>query len=173
MLFERSSALRQIGRAVASIAIVAALAGCQARPLYSSAGGVPVKMAAIKINPLGDRVGQEVRNRLVFLTGGGAGEPTLAEYQLQLSVTSTRANILDDEIAAAVLPGRVTVSATYALTRIKDGQVLKSATRSSTALLDLSNQEFAKLRAYRDAENRAANEVAEFVRADLAMALSK
>ena len=75
MLFERSSALRQIGRAVASIAIVAALAGCQARPLYSSAGGVPVKMAAIKINPLGDRVGQEVRNRLVFLTGGGAGEP--------------------------------------------------------------------------------------------------
>lgn len=173
MLFERSSALRHLGRAVASIAIVAALAGCQARPLYSSASGVPSKMASIKINQLGDRVGQEVRNRLIFLTGGGAGEPAVAEYQLQLSVGSNRADILDDEIAAAVLPGRVTVSATYALTRLKDGQILKSATRSSTALVDLSNQEFAKLRAYRDAENRAANEVAEFVRADLATALSK
>lgn len=174
MLFERSPVLRQLGRAVISLSMVAALAGCQVRPLYSSSSAVPAKIAAIKINPVTDRIGQEVRNKLIFLTTGGAGEPAKADYQLALSVSSTRADILDDEIATnAPLPSRVTVTAAYTLTRLSDGQVIRSAKRSSTSLLDLSRQEFAKLRAYRDAENRAADEVAEFVRADLAAALSR
>lgn len=173
MLFERSPVLRHLGRAVLSICMVAALAGCQVRPLYSSDSAVPAKIAAIKIDPVKDRIGQEVRNRLIFLTTGGAGEPAKADYHLALSVGSTRSDILDDEIATnAPLPSRVTVTANYVLTRLSDGQIIRAGKRSSTSLLDLSRQEFAKLRAYRDAENRAANEVAEFVRADLASALA-
>lgn len=174
MLFERSSAFRRISAAVLTIGLMSALASCQVRPLYSADSVAPARLAAIKISPAGSRVGQQVRNRLIFLTSGGAGEPTKADYALQLSVGSSAADIIDDELAVAgPLPSRMTVSATYVLTRLSDGRVLKSATRSATSLLDLSLQEFAKLRAYRDAENRAANEVAEFVRADLATVLSK
>ena len=70
-------------------------------------------------------------------------------------------------------PGRVLVTGTYTVTRISDSQVLKSGSRRSTALLDVSRQEFAELRSVRDAEDRAARELAELIRADLAIALAK
>ncbi|MBB6181414.1 hypothetical protein HNQ75_003401 [Rhizobium flavum] len=58
------------------------------------------------------------------------------------------------------------------MSRVSDGEILKRGSRTATALLDVSRQEFAELRSVRDAENRAAREVAEFIRADLAIALA-
>jgi LPS-assembly lipoprotein len=156
-----------------TVTAIGLLAGCQVRPLYSSTSSAPEKLAAIKFSPADDRVEQLVRNQLIFLTSGGAGEAAKADYQLQMNVTSTRAEILDDEITDVITPGRVTLKATYSLTRITDGSVVKSGNRSVTSLVDVGNQEFAKLRAYRDAEDRAGRELAEFIRADLATALGR
>ncbi|WP_442792886.1 hypothetical protein [Rhizobium sp. SL86] len=173
MLFELSPVLRRAGRVTLFLAAAGLIAGCQVRPLYSTSSAVPQKLAAIKISPADDRVEQVVRNRLIFLMTGGAGEPAASDYQLQMNVTSARANILDDEISTALTPGRVTVTATYSLSSTKDSKVLKQGTRSVTALVDIGNQEFAKLRAYRDAEDRAGRELAEFIRADLASVLGR
>lgn len=173
MLCEISPVFRRASQFVLALTVVGLLAGCQVRPLYSSAGGTPAKLAAIKFSPASDRVTQVVRNQLIFLTSGGAGETAKADYQLQLSVSSTRADILDDEIVDVLKPGRVTLTGTYSLTRISDGSVVRSGTRSVTSLVDVSNQEFAKLRAYRDGENRAGRELAEFIRADIASALGR
>ncbi|MBP2551319.1 LPS-assembly lipoprotein [Neorhizobium galegae] len=173
MLFELSPALRRASQLVLILAAAVSLSACQVRPLYSSTSGTPQKLAAIKFSAAGDRVGQVVRNQLIFLTSGGAGEAVTADYQLAMSVTSVRADILDDQISQSVTPGRVTVSATYTLTKISDGKVLRTATRSVTSLVDIGNQQFAKLRAYRDAEDRAGRELAEFIRADLAATLGR
>jgi LPS-assembly lipoprotein len=173
LLFELSPVLRRAGRVTLFLAAAGLIAGCQVRPLYSTSSAVPQKLAAIKISPADDRVEQVVRNRLIFLMTGGAGEPAASDYQLQMNVTSARANILDDEISTALTPGRVTVTATYSLSSTKDSKVLKQGTRSVTALVDIGNQEFAKLRAYRDAEDRAGRELAEFIRADLASVLGR
>ena len=70
-------------------------------------------------------------------------------------------------------PGRVTMTGQYVLTRMSDGQVLRSAKRTVTAMLDLPQQEFAKIRAVRDGENRAARELAEIIRTDIAATLSR
>ncbi|MCY1665381.1 LPS assembly lipoprotein LptE [Rhizobium sp. SL86] len=172
-MFELSPVLRRAGRVTLFLAAAGLIAGCQVRPLYSTSSAVPQKLAAIKISPADDRVEQVVRNRLIFLMTGGAGEPAASDYQLQMNVTSARANILDDEISTALTPGRVTVTATYSLSSTKDSKVLKQGTRSVTALVDIGNQEFAKLRAYRDAEDRAGRELAEFIRADLASVLGR
>jgi LPS-assembly lipoprotein len=165
-----------VTRMVVSTAMFAAIAGCQVRPLYSDgASGVAAqKLASIEISEAEDRVGQEVRNRLIFLVAGGAGEPDNAEYKLALHVTRTVAGVLyETDEADTADAGRVTVIADYNLSRTDTGQTVRSGNRRSVALVDFPDQEFAKLRAIRDAENRAARELAEIIRADIAAALGR
>lgn len=152
---------------------MAMLAGCQVRPLYSEASGTGPKLAEIAFSPADDRVEQVVRNHLIFLTSGGEGETPAPQYQVELQVAAAYSDILDDEDAVGLQPGRVNVSGNYTISRISDGQVLKVGNRRIVSLLDVSRQEFAELRGVRDAEDRAARELAELIRADLAIALAK
>ncbi len=168
--FPRSSRLLKVA---VGLGMVALLAACQVRPLYSETSGSGAKLADISFSQASDRVEQVVRNQLIFLTSGGQGEARIPQYQVTLNVTSTYNDILDDEDAVGLQPGRVVVSGTYTLARSSDSLVLKSGSRRATALLDVSRQEFAELRAVRDAEDRAARELAELIRADLAVALAK
>jgi len=170
--------LRRIGF-VSGLVMLAFLAGCQVRPLYSEASGTGERLAAVGFSQPQNRIDQVVRNHLVFLTSGGAGESTRPAYDVKLSAKSTATSILDDEDEDNVsstgvpVPGRVQVEAIYTLTRVSDGQVLKSGKRDVVSLIDVSGQGFAKLRAIRDAENRAARELAEFIRAEIAIALAR
>lgn len=90
-----------------------------------------------------------------------------------MGVSSFRQNVLDEQVTNNLIPGRVTLTGTYTFTRVSDGKVLKSGQRKSTALLDVSAQEFAEMRAYRDAEDRAAKQLAEFIRGDIATTLGR
>lgn len=170
--------LRRIGL-VSGLAMLTFLAGCQVRPLYSEAHGTGERLAAVSFSQPQNRIDQVVRNHLVFLTSGGAGESTHPAYDLKLAATSTASSIIDDEdddnvsATGVPVPGRVEVKANYTLTRVSDGQVLKSGTREVVSLIDVSRQGFAKLRAIRDAEDRAARELAEFIRAEIAIALAR
>lgn len=67
----------------------------------------------------------------------------------------------------------MTVNVSYTLRATADNHVIKAGSRQATALVDFSEQEFAKQRAIRDAQNRAADQTAEFVGADIAAALSR
>ncbi len=65
------------------------------------------------------------------------------------------------------------MTADYNLGRSDSGETIRSGRRQVVALVDFPVQEFAKLRAIRDAENRAARELAELLSADVAAALAK
>ncbi|OLP54012.1 hypothetical protein BJF92_09720 [Rhizobium rhizosphaerae] len=155
--------------------------GCQVRPLYADgATGIPgTALAAIAIEPPKDRVTQVVRNRLIFLTSGGAGQPANPAYHLALTVKSNTEGVLYDQRSSRdtnsdmATAGRVTIMVDYNLTRISDGKTVASGHRTAVALVDFSVQEFAKLRAIRDGEDRAGKEVAEVIRADLAAGLAR
>ena len=168
----RSKILRTAGAALL-VALSAVATGCQVRPLYSEAGGMQQKLAAIAFSEAKDRVGQVVRNRLIFLTGGGAGEATDPQYEVELTVTSSLTQALLVDTSDRARAGQVFIKAGYILRRSSDGEVIKAGERRAMALVDFPVQEFAKVRAIRDAENRAANEAAELVRADLAAALGR
>ncbi|PLK70129.1 hypothetical protein C0V73_17140 [Rhizobium sp. TH135] len=149
------------------------LAGCQARPLYQDANGeTRGALAAISYSEATSRVGLETRNRLLFLTSGGKESQT-PEYRVELVVSGGVEGILLDEAADTPNAGRAAVVGTYTLKRISDDTVVKTGRRTGVALFDYPRQEFAKLRAARDAETRAARELAEFIYADLAMALGR
>jgi len=126
------------------------------------------------VAPVSDRVSQEVRNHLIFLLSGSAGEPASARYTARLSVSVADASAAsiqvgrDDEPTASL----VTVNVAYALTDAT-GNTVGQGSRSAQAPYDVSPQQFAALRAGRDAQNRAAREAAELVRLAIAQDLSR
>ena len=173
MLLSDGIGFSRLIKTIAGIALLGVVAGCQVRPLYSTPGVVEGKLASISISEADDRIEQQVRNHLVFLFGGGAGETQNAAYRLELHVTARTLGVLADVAADTMRAGRVIVSADYNLARADTGETVASGQRATSATLDFPAQEFAKLRAIREAQDRAARETAEFVRADVAAALAR
>ncbi|MDW6021852.1 LPS assembly lipoprotein LptE [Mesorhizobium sp. BAC0120] len=179
------AASRPILAAVAlAIAGLASVSACTVRPLYSDAGysvGAPgaagsigSELSTIAIKPANTRIGQQVRNNLIFLFGGGKGEPANPSYTLDLvtsAITEATTNIQinkENEPTSAIL----TASATYTLTD-SSGKLVSTGKRQFTASYDVPRQEFAAYRALRDAENRATRELAELIRMAVAQDLAK
>jgi LPS-assembly lipoprotein len=173
MLLSDGTGLSRLAKVLAGVALIGALAGCQVRPLYSTPSGTEGKLASISLSEAGDRVEQQVRNDLIFLFAGGAGEAQNAVYHLEMDVTSKTVGVLNDVRTDTARSGRVTVTADYNLTKSDSGETIASGKRSAVAMVDFPSQEFAKLRAIRDAENRGARELAELIRADVASALAR
>ncbi|QND16184.1 hypothetical protein HB775_21595 [Rhizobium leguminosarum bv. trifolii] len=155
------------------LASAAFLSACQVRPLYSESSGVVEKLSSVGFSEAGSRVEQQVRNRLIFLASRGAGEAVNPQYLVEIHATSAVADTLLAESSDTSKAGRVTINVSYTLRATADNHVIKAGSRQATALVDFSEQEFAKQRAIRDAENRAADQTAEFVGADIAAALSR
>lgn len=163
-----------------ALAGLVAVSACTVRPLYSTAGlqtgaVTPNRLSSVIVKPATTRVGLEVRNHLIFLLNGGAGEPASAAYSVETAVNSVRSSgatiqrTRDSEPTAGV----VTVSSNYSIIDNKTGNVVAAGKRSIPASYDIPRQEFAALRALRDAENRAARELAELLRIAIAQELER
>ena len=161
-------------RAFVAIVLAGALAGCTVQPLYApSAGGgnVPATMARVKVDPVKDRVAQQVRNDVIFrMTGGKAVNDPL--YRMKLTVTSRESGLGITNVDASPVYS-VQVAATYEIFDMSTGESLTRATARASASYNRSNQEFANSRARIDAENRAAAEVAEQISARIAITVAK
>lgn len=172
--FERGN--RDPGRqsgpaAVVALAAAILLAACTVQPVYGPAAGggsVDQTLRAITIEPVDTRVGQVVRNRLVFLFTGG-GEPADPQYRMRLRVTSSQTALgITREGSAPVYS--VTVTASYTLYRFGSDDIVLRETARGTASYDRYSQNYANIRAERDAENRAAEIAANKIRLRVAAA---
>ena len=183
MWLRESVALRRGALALGLLAVVSVLPGCTVRPLYAGkdmagagttgdtadAAGLP----GIGIAPVRTRDAQEVRNRLIFLLGGGAGQPANPQYTLTLNIftlsqTAASVQIASDERATAA---QVIMTSRYIINDNLTGKPIARGTRQMVSSYDVPRQEFAALRARRDAENRAARELAELLRLAIAQDL--
>lgn len=170
-------------RIVALAILALAVAGCTVRPLYSDAGtglgaapGVAARLSSVSVSEPATREGQEVRNRLIFLLGRGAGEPADPAYRMQLTVSSRvigAAVVQIGSVAQEPTSSVVTITATYNLVDIASGQTVLRGARSANASYDVPRQQFASLRAQRSAEDRAAREAAELVYHAVAQQLAR
>ena len=172
----RSGGGRKAGHVILLAAIAAmALAACTVQPLYApTAAGTSVAAALgdIYILPSGDRVGQEVRNQLIFALNGGKGQPSNARYRMKLSVSSS-ANALGVNPISKAPAYSMHVDATYELRSVADDKIVYRATSRQSASYDVVNQQYANDRAKRDAEDRAASLVADDIRIRLAAIAAK
>ena len=172
---------RRVALGLVALAGLAVMSACTARPLYSDAGlqtGALAGSAArpsILVKPATTRVGLEVRNHLVFLLTGGGDEPADAAYSFEPSVSSVSTDTATVQRTVDTEPtsGQVTVTASYRIIDNKTGEPVAAGRRSMVASYDIPRQEFAAMRALRDAENRAARELAEILRLTIAQELAR
>src|SRR5690606_3869962 len=109
----------------------------------------------------------------IFLLGRGAGQPANAAYDLELDIDNRVIATATIQVAADNEPsaGTVILNGAYVLRDRSNGEIVARGRRSASASFDRTRQEFATLRAVRDAENRAARELAEMLRLALAQDL--
>lgn len=168
--------------AVCAMAIaVGAASGCTVRPLYSNATSSvgtdatgSAGLGSIAISPVVTRYGQEVRNHLIFLLNGGAGQPAAAAYtmDLRVSVLDQPSAVIQVDNEDRPTAGTLKMTGTYTLKDISTGETIITSTRDISASYDRPSQQFAAQRARRDAENRAARELAELLKLDIGQRLA-
>ena len=164
---------RSLAIALAASIAACALGGCGFQPLYggTTAGGQKLSdvMAGVEINPIPGRVGQKIRNELIFATTGG-GYPAPSHYRLDVTIKESLVNQLV-EISGDATGQVYQLDATF---RLMDptGKVLLQGTAISRAPYNRFQEIFANVRARYDAENRAATTVADSIRTRIAAYLN-
>lgn len=171
------------GRSRAQIAVVlAALAvsgltacsdGSGFRPLYGAAGigaAADQKLAQVEVSTIPGRVGQRIRNEMIFQTTGG-GEAVPSAYTLDIaireSVTSTLVRV-DGDARSQIY----NLDATFKLIRKSDKAVVLTGTSFGRSGFERNSSIFSNVRARDDAENRAASTVGQDLKSRLAAFLS-
>jgi LPS-assembly lipoprotein len=180
---EKRSAWRQPSRLRAAGVITAlaiglpVLAGCSGngfQPLYGQSGvgaGMQQRMAAVEFQKIPGRVGQRMRNELIFLSTGG-GHPAPPEYRVETvikqQVKTTLVKIDGDSRAQVYV-----LEAAFRIIDLKSKKVLLQGSSTSQAVFERFNPIFSNIRAREDAENRAARTVAREVHDRIAAFLSR
>lgn len=185
-LSERSPPVRSRGAILtrrrlqgALLALALATTACTVRPLYSNApitpGGATTSeaLASVAVKPVITRYGQQVRNQLIFLLYGGAGQPTAPAYDLTINVVETRDTTTTAQTTDVNEPASasMTVISDYVLVDRTTQQPIAKGKRQVYASFDVPRQEYAGYRAQRDAEDRAARELAELLKLAIAQDL--
>lgn len=155
--------------AVIAAPLLAACGNGGFKPLYgsSSVGGANVteKLAQVNVGKIPGRVGQQIRNELIFETTGG-GHRLPPEYRLDIAVRQSVTSTLvrqDGDAASQVL----NLTANFKLTRLSDNSVALQGTSYAKAGFNRFTSIYSNVRARRDAENRAAKTVSDDLKSRL------
>src|SRR5216683_1893756 len=170
-------------RIAARLLIVAALAALTAgcfQPMYAEhtdcSPALREKLMGVEVPPVDKptasrdaRLGVEIRNALAFkLYGNATGMPPT--HRLVLRFTTSRSSMMVDPATALPSSENYGIDAQYNLIDIASNKSVMTGTTFSRVSYDIPGQlqRFARSRAYRDAEDRAAQEIAERIQTRLA-----
>ena len=174
-----SARIRIAARLLAVAALAALTAGCF-QPMYAERGdgtpGLREKLMGVDLPPINKanasreaRVGVEVRNALAFkLYGTATGMPPT--HRLEIRFASSKTSLIVDPNTGLPNSENYGIDAQYNLIEVVSGKSVMTGTTFSRVSYDMpgSYQRFARNRALRDAEDRAANEIAENINTRLA-----
>jgi LPS-assembly lipoprotein len=163
---------RIVVRLLAVSALAALTAGCF-QPMYAEhADGTPAlrdKLMGVELPPVDKpnaspeaRIGVEIRNALAFkLYGNATGMPPT--HRLVIRFTTTRSSLMIDPNTALPTSENYGIDAQFNLVDIATDKSVMTGTTFSSVTYDMpgSYQRFARSRAFRDAEDRACQEIAE------------
>ncbi|TKW79165.1 MAG: hypothetical protein DI543_06635 [Bradyrhizobium icense] len=163
---------------------VAALAGLTAgcfQPMYADRGdGTPAlreKLMGVELPPVEGkanasrdaRLGVEIRNALAFkLYGQATGLPPT--HKLVLRFSTSRSSLILDPATALPSSENYGIDAQFNLIDLATNKSVMTGTTFSRVSYDIPGQlqRFARARAFRDAEDRAAQEIAENIQTRIA-----
>ena len=170
---------RIAARLLAVAALGALTAGCF-QPMYAAhTDGTPAlreKLMAVDLPPIDKpngsrdaRLGVEIRNALAFkLYGNATGMPPT--HKLVIRFTTTRSSLILDPSTALPAVENYGIDTQYNLIEIPTNKSVMTGTTFSRVSYDVPGQlqRFARQRAYRDAEDRACQEIADNIQTRLA-----
>ena len=174
-----SARIRIAARLLAVAALAALTAGCF-HPMYAEhtdgTPGLREKLMGVDLPPIAKanasreaRVGVEVRNALAFkLYGTATGMPPT--HRLEIRFSSSKTSLIVDPNTGLPSSENYGLDAQYNLIEVVSGRSVMTGTTFSRVSYDMpgSYQRFSRNRAVRDAEDRAANEIAENITTRLA-----
>ena len=154
-----------------ALATLAALGGCTVRPLYattaSGATAPQSQLPAIDVQSPTTRPEQVFRNTLLFGLNGGADAPA-ARYGLVYRMTIRQQEIAVERGTGTPNLYQLTGGVSFLLKDVASGQSLFGASVTSIDTYTRSSQNFATIRAGRDAEDLLAKALAQLTQARLA-----
>lgn len=174
------SAKRRIAIRLMAVAALAGLtAGCF-QPMYAERNdgtpGLREKLMGVEIPPVDKanasreaRIGVEIRNALAFkLYGQATGMPPT--HKLVLRFSTSRSSLILDPNTALPSSENYGIDAQYNLVELATNKSVMTGSTFSRVSYDIPGymQRFARARAFRDAEDRAAQEIAENIQTRLA-----
>lgn len=158
---------------IAAFLLIPMLTGCGFEPLYgerAGKGSVMKELAEVEIAPIQERVGQQIRNRLLDRMRGTGPAPA-AKYRLLAETTTNRT---DYGVALDSAPTFSTVSLVlrYSLLDASSGALVTS--NAAVALVNFSSttSPFSTLIGDENARRRAAEQVADATVTQLALFFS-
>jgi len=174
-----SARIRIAARLLAVAALAAMTAGCF-HPMYAEHSdgtpGLREKLMGVDLPPIAKanasreaRVGVEVRNALAFrLYGTATGMPPT--HRLEIRFASSKTSLIVDPNTGLPSSENYGLDAQYNLIEVVSGKSVMTGTTFARVSYDMpgSYQRFSRNRAVRDAEDRAANEIAENITTRLA-----
>jgi LPS-assembly lipoprotein len=141
------------------LVLLMTLSGCGWQPLYANpeSGPASTELRAIRVDPIPDRVGQELELALRD-SFNPRGEPTKPRYRLQTGLSYTLSNVgLVSQGTATV--GRVDLVATYHLIDLKSGGTLLTDTVHSQNSFALNPNQYSTVVAENDSASRCIVEI--------------
>ena len=174
-----SARFRIAARLVAVAALAGLTAGCF-QPMYAEhADGTPGlrdKLAGIELPPVDKpnaspdaRIGVGIRNALAFkLYGTATG--TAPTHKLVLKFQTSRSSLIVSQTTGLPTTENVGIDAQYNLVELATNKSVMTGTTFARTSYDIpgSYQRFSRQRAFRDAEDRAAEQIAENIKTRLA-----
>ena len=175
-----SLARTRIAVRLLAVATLAALtAGCF-QPMYAEhtdgTPGLREKLLGVEVPPVDKpnasrdaRLGVEIRNALAFkLYGNATGMPPT--HRLVLRFTTGSSSLIIDPATGLPTSENFGIDLQYNLIEVASGKSVMTGSTFSRVSYDIpgSYQRFARARAFRDAEDRACQEIAERIQTRLA-----
>ncbi len=165
------SAFRKITSLGAVIIFAMSVSAC--RPMYgetSLGSNATYELASIDINTIPGRVGQQIRNQLIFLFTGG-NRSVAPKYKLNVVYRQSIAYVLfkrSQDAAGQIL----SIDATFTLKDLDGKKILMKSKSHARAAFDKHSSTYANVRAKRNAENRAAKDIANDINTRIAAYIS-
>ena len=170
---------RIAARLLAVAALAALTAGCF-QPMYAEhADGTPAlreKLMGVELPPIDKpnasreaRLGVEIRNALAFkLYGNATGMPPT--HRLVIRFTTNQSTLMTDPLTALPTSQNYGIDAQFNLIDIATNRSVMTGSTFSRVSYDIpiSYQAFSRARAFRHAEDRACQEIAERIQTRLA-----
>ena len=145
------------------------VSGCGFRPLFGGGrdSDAAVELATVHIEPISDRIGQQLHNHLLDLLNP-SGRPAEPRYVLHIVLkgsTQGRA-IAKSELSTW---SNYNLSATFSLVEVSGKKVIVRGSKVVVSSYNVLKSNFGTLMAEKDAKTRAVREISQYMRAKLSV----